>query len=119
MSVATLTKVTLPHSNACYNLTDSADFATMGIGSGNGVQWTWNANDIVLMKNTTGGLATYTLKIPAITAITAVGGAVTNPTNAVTAAKTEIWRPDSVFADSNGLVTVECDVAGQILVLTP
>lgn len=120
MATTPITKVTIPHTNAGYNLTDSASFTTMSTGSGNGVTFTYNSTDIVVMKNTTGGAAVYTLKIPTITALSAFGATVTNPTNSVTAAKTEIMRLDPIFADpTTGLVTIECDVAGSILVITP
>jgi hypothetical protein len=119
MATTAITKITLPHTNAGYNLTDSASFTTMATGSGNGVTFSYSASDIVVMKNTTGGTATYTLKIPTIGALSAFGATVTNPTNTVAAGKTELMRLDPVFQDSSGLVTIECDVAGSILVLTP
>lgn len=119
MATTPISKVALPHSNAGYNLTDSTDFTTMATGAGNGVTFTYGSGDIIVMKNTTGGAAAYTLKIPAIAAITTFGGTITSPTNTVADGKTEILRLDSIFQDgSTGLATIECDVAGKILVLT-
>lgn len=119
MSAVPINKVTIPHTNAGYNLTDSADFSTLVTGSGNGVSFAWSGGDVVVLKNDSGSSATYTIKFGPFASITGVGGAVTNPTIVIANNKTYMVRLDSQFADANGNVTIECSVAGKALVVTP
>jgi len=119
MAVTPITAVAIPHTNAGYNLTDSAAFTTLGAGSGNGVEFAYADAAIVVLKNDTGGAATFTLKASLGSGFTAYGAALTNPTIAVATGKTYLLRLDGVFRDSAGKVTIECSVAGKVLVLTP
>lgn len=119
MAVVPITKVTLPHTGAGYNLTDSADFSTLVAGSGNGVSFAWASSDWVILKNDSGGSGTFTLKFGPFTAITGYGGSVTNATIVVANNKTYFLRLDSQFSDASGNVVIECSVAGKALVLTP
>lgn len=120
MAAATITKVAIPHTSAGYNLTDSADFTTLVAGSGNGVQCTHEDDLIVVLKNDTGGSATFTLKIPASSSLTTYGGAITSPTVVVANGKLVQLRLDSLFrSGTTGYVTIECNVAGKVLVQDP
>ena len=120
MAAATITKVAIPHTSAGYNLTDSADFTTLVAGSGNGVQFTHESDLIIVLKNDTGGSATFTLKIPASSSLTTYGGSITSPTIVVANGKTYLLRLDTLFRDgSTGYVTIECNVGGKALVLAP
>lgn len=119
MAVTPITKVTLPHTNAGYDLTGSADFTTLSTGSGNGVSYAWNSGDVLVLRNSTGGTATYTIKFGPFVSITGYGGSVTNMTRTVATTKDYFMRLDSQFADASGNVIIECDVAGKVLVITP
>jgi len=119
MAAVTISKVSIPHTNAGYNLTDSTAFTTLTTGAGNGVQYAWSNSDILALKNDSGGPAVFTIKLGAFPSITEVGGSVTNPSNTVADGKIEIMRLDSQFANTSGNVVIECDVVGKVLVLTP
>lgn len=102
-----------------YNLSDSADFTVMGTGAGNGVEFTLDVRDIVVLKNTTGGDATYTFKIPADSRYTDYGGSVADDTIVVGTGDTWLRPLSTIFKQTTGKVHVDCDVAGSILVLSP
>jgi hypothetical protein len=119
MAAVEITKVAIPHTDAGYNLTDSADFETLVAGAGNGVKFTHEDDLIVILKNDSGSPATFTLKAVLGAAYTTYGAALTNPTIAVANSKTYIMRLDKVFRAADGFVTIECDVAGKVLVLDP
>jgi hypothetical protein len=121
MPATPINKFTIPASATGYNLTDTADFATLSTGSGNGVKFVGAAEDIVILKNDTGGAAVFTFKVPAQAKLAAYSATVTNPTRSVAAAKTYLMRLGSVFQDAadGRNVTIECDVAGKVLVMTP
>jgi hypothetical protein len=61
----------------------------------------------------------FTLKIPASASISSYGGSITSPTLNVANGKTYLARLDSIFRDSSGYKTIECDVAGKVLVMDP
>lgn len=118
MARTTITPTTIPAvSSNGYNLTDSTDFETLSTGSGNGVDFTYDPKDVVVLKNPTGGAATFTIVLPAFTQITGVGGAVTDPTVTVAAAKSHVLQLPSVVKQTDGKVYIDCDVAGEVLVL--
>lgn len=119
MAATEINKVAIPHSSAGYNLTDSVDFSTLVAGSGNGVKFTFEQQLIVLLKNDTGGPAVFTFKAQLGANYTSYGVTLTNPTLSVANGKTYIWRPENIFRASDGFVTIECDVAGKVLVLDP
>lgn len=117
MARATITPTAVPFVVAAgLNLTD-ATFDTLSTGSGNGVQFPYDPTDLVVLKNTTGGNAVFTLVLAAQAAITAVGGTVGNPTVTVATGKTRVMRLPGLFRQSDGNVYIDCDVAAQILVL--
>jgi cobalamin biosynthesis protein CbiG len=97
------------------NITDMT-FATMTAGAGNGQVWTHNVNDVILLKNGTGGTATFTLKAVTPSRFSAMGITVPDKTITVAAAKTLALRLSDVFS-AEGIVTIECDVAANIAVL--
>ena len=116
-ATVTATTVTAVSSNG-YNLTDSADFTTLVAGAGNGVQFTHDGNDTLILKNDTGGAAVFTFKTPTPSSLSAVGGSVTEPTVTVADGKTHVMPPlGTVFKQSDGKVYIECDVAGKVLLL--
>jgi hypothetical protein len=120
MATTTISRVSLPHTIAGYNLTDSSDFTTMTAGAGNGVVFDYSADSIIVLKNDTGGAAVFTAKVVSTTAQTAYSVTITDPTRSVANGKTYIWRLDNtMFKNSDSQITVECDVAGKILVLNP
>lgn len=120
MAATTITAVSLPHTLAGYNLTDSAGFATLTTGAGNGVKFSFAANLIVVLKNDTGGAATFTVKVLTPTSYSTYTVTVTDPTIAVANGKTYLLRLDeSPFRLSTGYITIECNVAGKVLVLDP
>lgn len=98
------------------NLTD-ATFTTMSTGDGNGVSFAYDAKDLIVLKNTTGGAATYTFVLVTPSSISSVGGSVTSPTVSVAAGKTHVLRPSDIFEQTDGDMYIDCDVAGDILVL--
>jgi len=112
----TATSVPSTSSNG-YNLTDSADFSVLATGSNNGVEFDYAVEDVVILKNTTGGAAVYTLVAKAITGLTNAGGSVTDPTVTVAAGKTHVIKPAAIFNQANGKFYIDCDVAGSALVL--
>ena len=118
MARATLTPTTLTAiSSNGYNLTDSSDFTTLSTGSGNGVEFTHDPADLVVLKNDTGGAATYTLVLPALSQVTDVGGSVTDPTVTVADGKTHVFKSPTVLKQADGKVYIDCDVAAEVLVL--
>jgi hypothetical protein len=118
MARTTITPTTIPAiSSNGYNLTDSSDFEVLSTGSGNGVDFAYDSKDVVILKNTTGGAATFTIVLPSFTQITGVGGSVTDPTVTVAAGKTHILQVPSVCKQSDGKIYIDCDVAGSVLVL--
>lgn len=121
MAATLITKVAIPHNAVGYNLTDSADFSTLTTGAGNGVKFAYEDDLIVVLWNTTGGSAVYTLKIgQSITKITTYGGSITSPTKTVANGKQFQFRLESIFKNAvDGLVYIECDVAGKVLVQDP
>ena len=110
--------VSVAISETGYNLTDSAAFATMGTGAGNGVSFTYSAASIIVLKNTTAGAAVYTFKVPAATAYSAKGVTLPDVTVTLAAGKSWLYRPSGIFKQSDDKVYVDCDVAGSILVMS-
>lgn len=119
MAAVDIDAVAIPHDSVGYNLTDSAGFTTLVAGSGNGVTFDFADDDLVVLKNDTGGSATFTLKAVLQSAYTAYGVTVTNPTKVVATGKTFLLRLSNVFKGTGNKVTIECSVAGKVLVLTP
>jgi hypothetical protein len=102
-----------------YNLTDSADFATLGVGSGNGITVTFDPDDILILKNDTGGSAVFTLKVPGETKYSDKGITVPDETVTVANGKSWVYQLTGIYKQSDGKVYIDCDVAGKVLVLSP
>jgi len=117
MTRATISPVVL--TKIGYNLTDSAGFTTLSTGAGNGVQFTFDANDIIILKNGSGLSADFTILVPTETDLDDKG--ITTPDVTVTVAdgKTWIYQPTSIFKQSDGLMYIDCDQATDVLVLSP
>jgi hypothetical protein len=113
MARAQLTPVALGDTG--YNLTDSAGFAVMSTGAGNGKEIVYDPATLVILKNTTGGAAVYTVKIPAPAAYTNVGSTVSDTTITVATNKTWLLAMKAVYRQADGDIYIDCDVAGSIL----
>lgn len=117
MARTAITPTTVPGASSNgFNLTD-ATFSTLSTGSGNGVEFDYAAEDLVVLKNDTGGAAVFTLVARSITGLTDAGGSVTNPTVTVANGKTHVLKPATIFQQSSGKFFIDCDVAGKALVL--
>lgn len=101
-----------------YNLTDSSDFTTMVAGTGNGVEFSYNATDLIVLKNTTGSTAVYTFKVPSPSNFSAKGVTVPDATVSVANGKTWLYKLSAIFRQSDGDVIVECDQTADILILS-
>lgn len=117
MATTPITAVTLTKTG--YNLTDSASFTTMATGAGNGVEFTFDANDIVILNNDTVSTAVYTFKVPAPSNFSEKGVTVPDATVSVAASKIYIYPLSAIFKQSDGDVIIECDQTAKILVLSP
>jgi len=91
----------------------------MSTGAGNGVEFRLDPTDIIILKNTTGGTAVYTIKVPSPSGYSDKGVTVPDVTVSVAAGKTYLYKPSNIFKQSDGDMIVECDVAGDILVISP
>lgn len=99
------------------NLTD-ATFQALTTGSGNGAEFTYSPTDIIILKNTTGGAAVFTFVVRVADEYTTFSVTVTNPTKSIATLKTYVFRPADIFKNATSLkMTIECDVAGSLLVL--
>jgi hypothetical protein len=121
MPVQAVTKQAIAHDNTGFNITD-ASFQTMTTGSGNGSQWDWATDDIVVVKNDTGGAAVVTFKLSAAAKAQATqyGATTPDPTKSIANGKTHLFRLDqAAFKETTNKVTIECDVAAKVAVLSP
>src|SRR5687768_10198774 len=100
MPATSHSKVTLNRNLTGYNLTDSTDFTTLVAGSGNGVKFSYAADDLVLLKNDTGGAAVFTFKVTSPGSFATFGVTVTHPTKSVAAGKTLLLRIADLFKDA-------------------
>jgi len=102
-----------------YNLSDSADFATLATGDNNGVDFSYNSQDLVLLKAPGGGAADFT--IVTVQKDPHSGRNITVPNDVVTVAAGKTWvysLSESLHKDATtGNCSIDCDVAGQVLVL--
>ena len=97
------------------NITD-ATYATMGTGAGNGVSVSYDGNTRIVLKNDTGGAATFTVKIATPTSYSDMG--VTSPDMSIPVANGKTWefKPPAVWRQADGNVYIDCNVAGKVLV---
>jgi len=100
-----------------YNLTDSASFATLSTGDGNGVSFTYDAGNVIVLRNSTGGAAAFTVKVPTPAQFSGLGITISDLTVNVAAGKDYLLKQQAAFKQSTGNVYVDCNVAGKVLVL--
>lgn len=99
------------------NITD-ASFATTGTGVGNGVSFPYDGNGRVILKNDTGGAATFTVKIPTATNYSDIGLTVPDMSVAVANGKSLEFKMASLqlARQSDGAIYIDCNVGGKVLV---
>lgn len=114
MTRVAVAAVSLPATS--YNLTDSADFETLATGSNNGVTITYSDINVLLLKNTTGGAAVFTIKVVVPAGYDRV--TVSDETVSVAAGDTHLYPLAPIFRQSDGKIYIDCDVAGEVLALT-
>ena len=114
MARTTITRTALPA--ASLNITD-ATFATLATGAGNGIEVPFREGDVLFLKNTTGGAATFTVKVRQPGQYTTLGITVPDESFTVAAGKTHLVPLAQVFKQTDGDVYVDCDVAGSVLML--
>jgi hypothetical protein len=98
------------------NITDAA-YQTMTGGANNGVTIPTIPGDVVILRNDTAGVATYTVKTAQPAGFSAQGITATDATVIVAAAKQWIYEPTALQKQADGMVYVDCDVAGKIVCL--
>ncbi len=115
MARTTITATAVPDTGL--NVTD-ATFATLGTGASNGVTFPYDGNNRILLKNDTGGAATFTIKLPTPTTHSNLGVTVPDMTVAVANGKTYEFKASSlqVARQSDGAIYIDCNVAGKVLV---
>ena len=116
MARTALAAVAIPATG--YNQTDSADFAAMTPGANNGRIIDYDEAGRIVLKNTTGGAAVYTIKMVTPAPYAALGLSISDMTITVAAAKTWEVKPHAAMQQADGDIYIDCDVAGSILVLT-
>jgi hypothetical protein len=115
MARSAFTTITIPATG--YNLTDSADFAALSTGAGNGKEVVYDPASRIVLKNTTGGAAAFTIKVPTPSQYSSIGITLSDMTVTVAASKTWELKPHATWQQSDGKVYIDCDVAGSLLVL--
>lgn len=113
MARTTITATAIPATGL--NITD-ATYATLGTGAGNGVSFAFDGNTRVVLKNDTGGAATFTVKVPTPTSYSDIGVTFPDMSVAVANGKTYEFKPASVWRQSDGNVYIDCNVAGKALI---
>lgn len=116
MARTALAAVSIPATG--YNLTDSSDFAAMTAGANNGKQIPYDGASRIILKNTTGGPAVYTVKVPTPAQYSAIGITFSDMVVTVAAGKTWELKPHAAMRQADGNIYIDCDVAGSILVVT-
>lgn len=116
MAVTNITVTAFPETG--FNVTDATYQAT-GIGSGNGVAFPYGPGDVVYLKNDTGGSATFSFLIgSAGSEFTDKGITIPAATEVVADGKTHVYKLSDIFKNNaDGKVTIECTVAGKVMVL--
>lgn len=114
----TITKTTLPASNAGFNLTN-ATYTTLG--SLEAAQWTFGANDVVILTRGNGlGSSDLNLTVPQFSTITQYGGVINAGFINGVENKVYLFRLTETLKDSDGFINATEGVEGdqQILILT-
>lgn len=114
MPRTTISRTALPV--AGLNLTD-ATFQTLSTGAGNGIEVPYRAGDVLILKNDTGGAATFTVKVRQPQEFAALSVTVPDKTFSVADGKTYIVPLATVFRQADSDIYVDCDVAGEVLCL--
>jgi len=115
MARSELTKTSCARGMTGSVLTD-ATFTTLSTGSGNGVYFSYLGTDLIVLKNDTGGDATFTFVISTPSSYSTYGITITSPTVVVANGKTTLIRVSDLFKDADGEINIDCDVAGKVLV---
>lgn len=116
MSRSALSKTTMARNMTGIDLA-AAIYTALTPGSNNGKTWAHANSDVILLKNGTAGDAVYTFVLTTPTAYSTVGGSLSSGTITIGTGVTQILRVTDVLKDANGLVNVDCDVAGSVSVL--
>lgn len=117
MTRSALTKTTpTAWSSNGTNITD-ASYTTMSTGDGNGVTFSHDITDVIILLNDSGGTATYTVIAEPVASVTAIGGTITDPDITVANNKTHVLKPIAGMSQTDGDIYIDCDVAGKIIVL--
>lgn len=114
MAAVTITKQNVAANGL--NLTD-ATFSTLVAGAGNGVKFDYHPHNILVLKNDTGGAAVFTLKVTQPAEYSGPGITLPDETVSVADGKTYLYPSLPIFKNSSAQVTVECDVAGKVIVI--
>lgn len=114
MTRATIGRTAVPDTGL--NLTD-ASFATLGTGSGNGIEVPFRESDLLVLKNDTGGAAVFTLKVPQPTKFSNQSITVPDKTVSIATGKTWVYPTAVLYRQSDGDIYIDCDVAGKVAVL--
>lgn len=100
-----------------YLINQSTEFTTLSTGEGNGVQFNFDIKSVIFLKNDTGGNASFSIVLRDNPEITAIGAFIQSPTVVVPDGSTVIYKPRTEYKQVNGLMYIDCDVAGKVLVL--
>lgn len=98
------------------NLTD-ATFTTMTLGAGNGVEVPYVRGLILVLKNDTGGAATFTIKVATPAESSNFGSTYGDISRSVADGKTWLVPVNQISKQADGDVYVDCSVAGKIAAL--
>lgn len=100
------------------NLT-SATFATLVAGASNGVEFPYHPNNILFLKNDTGGSVDYTISVRQPAGYSGPG--LTIPDEVVTVANgaTVMYPSLPIFKQATGNMIVTCDGTAKVLVGRP
>lgn len=116
MTRSALTKTTMARNVTGVNLTDLS-YTALTPGTNNGKTWAHLDSDVILLKNGTAGDAVYTFIATVPAGYSTFGATMTSGTITIAAGVTQILRVNEILKDSDGLIKVDCDVAGSIAVL--
>ena len=87
-------------------------------GAGNGFQFTYSEGYLCKFYNPTGSSATLTFKAGQPTAYSDRSMTLPDESGTLAAGADADWKPESIFKDSNGKVTIECDQLIEMKVYT-
>lgn len=115
MSAVTILAQSLPFTGIV--LEDTGAFTTLVAGGANGVQFEFDADYFLILRNTTGGDATFTLQLKTITDLSDYAITPTDPTVVVATGKTVLVKLSAALENTSQMVVVTCDVAAEALVM--